>query len=486
MEPERRLVPRLSDYYRLGKEQPELDFVDVPVQTDLSLFIDPYALRLERDPWFIEATNLVVGFFETVLRSLRSHDERRALELLSHLAEPNETHLGLSQGEPRGRGLGAVQSRQIYERLRESRAVRTGFLRDLEDAELMIPGIARDKISDMTTNVIRSKLIEYTTIQCLLHGIPTSRVAAGHVWDPELESWRGVYASLPILADRRLILVPKAVVRFDLAYDHSDYYNHFVLNYLQAEHLEAGSALVRVLRDGRRKVYKIDLRERYPLSKEFLYLFSESHPEVLGEYKESLPQTLEFVSDDALEMVQPEPRTFDPEDLIRQLKEIAPGNEHASAYHALMVGIMEFIFYPHLWKPEKECEIHEGRKRIDLVCNNVAKDGFFWWLHATAGVRCPYIMIECKNYSADPDNPELDQLSGRFSALRGQFGVLCCRQIRDRDKIDARCRDAARDGRGFMIILEDREMIALIHAKQKGDERAIWEILNERYEKLVM
>lgn len=485
MESEIEFVPRLSDYYELGKEQPELDFVDVPVHTDLRLFLDPYALGLEDDPWFIEATNLIVDFFDTVLAALRSYDERRALELLFHLTEPNETHLGLSRGEPQGRGLGTVQSRQIYDRLRKSRAVRTGFLCDLEDAELVVPGIARDKISDMTTNVIRSKLIEYTTMQCSLHGIPTREIAAGHVWDPEFKRWRGVYASLPILGDRRLLLVPKAAVRRDLTYDHNDYYNHFVLNYLQAEHLRAGSALVRVLRDGRRKVYKKDLRERYRLSKEFLYRFSEEHPEVLESYRDSLPQTLEFVSDEALERVQPEPRTFDPEELIRQLEEIPTGNEHASAYHTHMVGIIEFIFYPHLWKPEKECEIHEGRKRIDLVCNNVAKDGFFWWLHEKANVVCPYIVIECKNYSTDPANPELDQLLGRFSPRRGKFGLLCCRQVTDRDKLDKRCRDAVRADQGFPVVLQDRDIIAMIRAKQEGDEQTIWEILNQRYTKLV-
>lgn len=486
MELERRLVPRISEYYHLGKEQPELDFVDVPVHTDLRLFLDPYALRLEPDPWFTEATNLIVDFFETVLQCLRSYNERRALELLFHLAEPNETHLGLSRGKPQGRGLGPKQSREIYDRLGKSRAVRTGFLKDLEDAELVVPGIARDKISDMTTNVIRSKLIEYTAIQCSLHGIPTREVAAGHIWDPELKSWRGVYASLPIFAGRRLLLVPKTAVRFDLAYNHNDYYNHFVLNYLQVEHLEAGSALVRVLRDGRMKVCKIDLRERYPISKEFLYQFSEEHPEVLRTYRESLPQTLEFVSDEALEMVQPEPRTFDPENLIRQLEGIPPGSEHACAYHTLMVGIMEFIFYPHLWKPEKEREIHEGRKRIDFVCNNVAKDGFFWWLHQKANVVCPYIMIECKNYSTDPANPELDQLLGRFSPRRGQFGLLCCRQIADRERMDKRCRDSVLDDQGFPIVLQDEDIVAMIRAKRQGDEQGIWEMLNKKFERLVM
>jgi hypothetical protein len=48
-----------------------------------------------------------------------------------------------------------------------------------------------------------------------------------------------------------------------------------------------------------------------------------------------------------------------------------PGNEHASEYHNLIIGAVEFLFFPQLIYPWKEHEIHEGRKRIDmpLPCN---------------------------------------------------------------------------------------------------------------------
>ena len=40
-------------------------------------------------------------------------------------------------------------------------------------------------------------------------------------------------------------------------------------------------------------------------------------------------------------------------------------------------------------------------------------------------------MVECKNYSRDLKNPELEQLSGRFSPRRGQVGIAACRTIED-------------------------------------------------------
>ena len=81
-----------------------------------------------------------------------------------------------------------------------------------------------------------------------------------------------------------------------------------------------------------------------------------------------------------------------------------------------MVGMLEFIFFPHCIYPVKEREIDFGRKRIDIVYTNAARDGFFYRLHTSHQVVLTYIMVECKNYSSDIGNPELDQLGGRFSA----------------------------------------------------------------------
>nr|MBA3634725.1 hypothetical protein [Acidobacteriota bacterium] len=159
---------RFSDYFKLGKSQAELDFVDIPLQTDISLFVDPYALSIENDLWFIECNNLVVDYFQLVINSIKAKELQTAKVLLSNLHEPNDTHLGLSRGKPSGRGVGSVQAGAIYNQLKDSKAALTGKLQDLSDCELLIPGISNDKISDITINIIRSKLVEYTETQCEL------------------------------------------------------------------------------------------------------------------------------------------------------------------------------------------------------------------------------------------------------------------------------------------------------------------------------
>ena len=115
---------------------------------------------------------------------------------------------------------------------------------------------------------------------------------------------------------------------------------------------------------------------------------------------------------------------------MTKLFPIPSGNEHATEYHRTILGIMELLFYPSLSNPKIEKEIHDGRKRIDITFDNYAEVGFFSELWKN--VNCRFVMVECKNYSRDISNPEIDQLSGRFSPKRGQFGIAACRHVDDK------------------------------------------------------
>ena len=94
-------------------------------------------------------------------------------------------------------------------------------------------------------------------------------------------------------------------------------------------------------------------------------------------------------------------------------------------------------------------------------------------------------MIECKNYGKEINNPELDQLSSRFGHQRGFFGMLLCRHMDDRQLIVARCRDAANDGRSFMIVLEDADLVTLLQFVENARRLEIDELLQRRFDEIV-
>jgi hypothetical protein len=485
-------LQNFSEYFNLEKSQHELDFVDIPVNNgDIPLFIDPYAISKRNDYWSIDCHNAVVDFFQGVISEIKQGNEAQAKSMLSGLREPNQTRFGQSKGGvPRGRGIGGEQAGELYNALADSTAIKTGFIKDLEECELLIEGIGPDKISDITTNIIRQKLIEYTQNQCELLGIKTVLVPSGPLWKNEEKKWVDEYVKLPVCNGRCVILVPKAIARFTIEFDHQEYYRHFVLNFLQSEHLNANSSLVRTLRDGtKRPPTKKSLEELHPLSKQFLYEFSKENPDVLKNYKNSKTYSLDEIKvEDLLALVSKnseEPK-FDFTLLANELDNIPSGDTDAGKFHDHISGALTAIFYPHLINPKKEQEIHSGRKRIDISFQNAAHSGFFFDLPNVKSVPSGYIFVECKNYSNDPANPELDQLSGRFSTNRGQFGILVCRNFENKKLFIQRCRDTANDGRGRIIALDDGDIKHLLQLRNNNDERGINDFLEGRYKELVM
>ncbi|HEY2712440.1 MAG TPA: hypothetical protein VGI60_07995 [Chthoniobacterales bacterium] len=461
---------RVSEVFNLGKSQSELDFVDVDVGRDNFLFVDPFAISQRPDPWSQEAHQIIVAFFQRVVNLIRSNEHAAALEVMSHLREPNETRLGLSRGRPQGAGIGNMQAEDLLSSLARSSAVRTGSISSLEECELMVEGIGRDKISDLTTNIIRRKLAIYTNEQCDLHEIPTVHLPLPPYYDPQSHQWRSDYFPLPQADGRPLVLVPKLIARYTFSYNQQSFYQHFILNYLQTEHLNAGSSLVQTLRNGRRRVTKKAVAETYPCTKANIAAFARDHPEVLTEYRRHLAQleqqNLALLPEEASERALAL-------SLEQALVSVAVGAGAAGSYHSLMIGLCEFLFFPHLVTPAKEREIHQGRKRIDIVMSNSATDGAFETLHRVRRVSCPYIFIECKNYTNEIANPELDQLAGRFGVNRGTFGLLCCRRFQDRSLFAERCRDTYRDGRGLIVGLSDAEIIELLRHIATGNRRRI-------------
>jgi len=192
-----------------------------------------------------------------------------------------------------GAGIAGGQAEQLFDALKGSSAVRTGFINSLEEAELMVDGIGRDKISDLTTNVIRTHLIEYTDSQCELYGIPTKEVALPPCFDVESMSWEERFAKLPVYKSKPILLVPKSIVRYAPAYQNQKYYQHHVLNFLKAQELaNPQSRLVKVLKLKKgqivRRITKKTLQKHFPNTKNYLFEFSRKHPEVLKSYRQDL------------------------------------------------------------------------------------------------------------------------------------------------------------------------------------------------------
>lgn len=433
---------RVSEYYSLGVEQPSLDFVDVRLDTDIPLFVDPTALYLLDTEWGVRCRALIHDYFSLVLEYISSNQHSKAKRLLAMLSEPNETHLGLSSGRSRGHGMGSGLADKMWQALVTSDAVRTGLITDLEDTALMIDGIASDVISDIVTNIIREPLLEYTKDMCEQYGIPLENRLSRKIWNIDKKEWEQKEMPQPTVVIehrlQRLMLVPKAIVRKTITYDAGQYYNKYLLEQLQEEDMANG--LVRIMKTtGEHKPpTKQSIKERLSLGqdgkvneKEQNRKLTPERLDVLRRYKQEANETPKPVLShnefaDVAETSEPDWDT-----LLNNLINIEPGRNDANQFEKAVEALFNALFHGSLAYPMPQTKLNEGRKRVDITYFNVAKDDFFGWVkdHYTA----PYIFVECKNYNTDIGNEELDQLSGRFGTSKGQVGISVSRKIANRD-----------------------------------------------------
>lgn len=475
---------RISEYFNLNRNQPYLDFVDIRLDTDIEVFVNPGSIKSLQSQWGQICTSLLQDFFDTIIKHIKSDNNSVAQKLLASLNERNEFHLGFSSGKSCGHGFGTGSAESVWKALVKSRASRSGLLRDLEDTCLLIEGIGRDMISDAVCNIIRGPLLKYTQDMCKYYGIPmVPQVDSGPIWDPNKKGWDHALIPLPVTQSfGTVVLIPKNIVRCKVSYNYTEYYRYYLLPEMQREELNANSSLVEVLK-GKRRVTKKALMEKYGANKLAVVEQTIKRPYILSQYKSEKdaqylpPLTYEqFPNISDLELPNWE-------DLLNKIKDLPTGQSSANDYEKLIEKLLSALFYPSLCYPTKQNKIHEGRKRIDITYINEAKKGFFYWL--SIHYPCSHFFIECKNYGSEVGNPEIDQLSGRFSPSRGRIGILLCRKILDKPLLQKRCIDTTKDDRGFIIPLDDDDLEKIIKNRIKYSDSHEFPVLRTLFNKLI-
>lgn len=481
---------RVSEQYGLGVSQPSLEFLDVDVRRDTKVFVDPQAFSYLSTDWGRECVSLLQDFYGEVMEAVRRGDTARGMYLLARLSESNEAHLGLSAGDSEGSGVASGLAGDIFDALSASRAVASGLINDVQETVLFVEGIGHDRVSDMTINIIRRQLIDFTQRMCTLYDIPmVSGVDSGPMWNRHTHAWESSHVDLP-MPNGKLLLVPKGVVRKTATFDPGDYLTHFVLDYLQKVELQdSSSTLVQTrtsrARRGERFVTKKAIRQRDGKpTKEWNNDVTISNPSLLEEYRRSKASKSEPPGHEDIASATSTPLP-DWDELLDAVLSIPSGKAYADDYHRAVQHLLTALFYPALDMPVREFRTHGGRKRIDIVYTNVAESGFFSWLHRAGGVPAGLVIVECKNYTGKLANPEFDQLTGRFSPLRGKFGLLCYRGFKDKKpEVVQHCRDAALDDRGFVLALDDTDLKILVGSRKRG-ELTFFSYLMSRFQELI-
>ncbi len=199
---------------------------NVALVNDLPLFVDPFLLYDSRNSVYRELHDGII----TYLCFLRDRAVAGELTLGSIsqwllFKEIKQNWLGFSKTGNVGTGLGPDFARALARNLTTAfkdfgnETISHGS--HLEKLGLLSGGVGRDHLSDFTTNLIKSYLLEYTQSFALAYIRPEQRARfrVERVWFAyDTQRWKADYFELPVANGDYVILTPKEILTRDEAW----------------------------------------------------------------------------------------------------------------------------------------------------------------------------------------------------------------------------------------------------------------------------
>ena len=288
----------------------DIDFVDIPVNTDVRLYVDPERIALSQNP-YAEAANLCIeDFFNALCATVHAKDKDQVHELLLFGHEPNETHMGLSKAVSCGRGVSAEILEPIISDLFTKRLIDDAIVRQLGDLAIFTPNFGSDRLSDLCVNVIRGQLYAFTHSQLAVWNIKCPMITAEvPVWNLDYHHWETHLLSFPEIDGKPLMLCPKDFVGAKMLLTPGEFLQKQVLEYRQEVLLEERSPLCRkrTYKNGRYAILpptKKDIRDTEMgdmTSKDYLRNNTLKYPELLQQYRMNQGRLNAQMSNDELD-----------------------------------------------------------------------------------------------------------------------------------------------------------------------------------------
>lgn len=151
--------------------------------------------------------------------------ESEAVEALIRISECEEAGLG-SARDKHGKRIGEQTAKEILRLFSSIPQVKKGGFEHIEEIQLFVDQIGKDRVSDLTCSLTKSFLIDFTIDECNRHGIPTKEVTLDGVFDYTAKTFKSEKLSLPVnpTTNVPLLLVPKRWLRFSPWINYDDYF----------------------------------------------------------------------------------------------------------------------------------------------------------------------------------------------------------------------------------------------------------------------
>lgn len=219
--------PRLNDFHNLTFTQAEVDFAIPFLDEDIPLYLDPFLLWKSPSQQDNALHTSIISSFN-YLGNLFLKDEHSALQILKEISECDEVGLGNSQTK-HGKRIGDKMAKKILSTFQDIPQINKNGFTHFEELQLLIENFSKDRVSDISCNLIKSFLIDYTIQQCEKYNIPTELIVI-HYFEYKKSKIISEKMELPVNPNTKepIILLPKRWLRFIPWINFENYFQHYV------------------------------------------------------------------------------------------------------------------------------------------------------------------------------------------------------------------------------------------------------------------
>ncbi|MDN4081281.1 hypothetical protein QYF52_25485 [Paenibacillus polymyxa] len=443
--------PRLNDFHDLPFTQEEVDFAIPFLDEDIPLYLDPFLLWKSPSMQDNALHGIISNSFNHLGHLIKKNKEKEASEILIRASECTEVGLGTSANK-RGLRIGEKTATSILSLFQSISQITKGGFTHFEEIQLYVDQISKDRVSDISSNFLKSFLIDFTIQQCDKHKIPMEKARIHDLYDHRKNQLVEEEAYLPINPETKkpVLLVPKRWLRYIPWINYEDYFDCYFVKEVWQD------------------------KDNVPSRVEILE-YNRKNYDVVQNFIKMKEKTSEDCKNDPLFKSIPITSAKRKLNVIVKLPSGKTDNADKK-YEDHVCQLMASALYPHLDFAQAQSRTDSGALIRDLIFYNNRSFDFLKDIYDDYKSR--QIVMELKNV-AKVERDHVNQLNRYLTDSFGSFGILITRNPLPKP-IFKNTIDLWSGQRKCIIALTDEDLKLMVSVYESKQRHPI-EVIKKKY-----
>lgn len=444
------IKPRLNDTFNLPFKQEDVDFAIPYIDEDLPFYLDPFLLWKSPSQQDNSLHTLIINYFNRLGWLFLKGKIKEAVETLIIASECNEVGLGDSVRRI-GKPIGYKTSEDILNLFKIIPQVKTNGFLHIEEIQLLVANIAKDRISDISCNFIKSFLVDYTIGCCNKYSIP---MVDFDLYIYNHHKYKFVKERVPLpynpVNRKPIILVAKRWLRKIPWINFNDYDTETVIKGL---HNVNGKKLNRIQ----------------------LLNFNRNNYGCIQSYVKNKEINHKHCNVDPLFKALP---IYSAKRKLNNILKLPTGKDNNAdkKYEDYVCQLLPSFLYPHLDFADFQSRTESGVSIRDIIFYNNTSHHFLEQIYKD--YECKQIVFELKNVN-EVERTHINQLNRYLKNQFGNFGILITRN-KPPKKVIKNTIDLWSGQRKCVLIMDDED-IKMMFQLYENKQRIPVDVIKKKY-----